>query len=231
MVDRSGAMRHVVFVGPQGAGKGTQAAAVAPRAGLVHLATGDLLRDIMQSDSLLALEVREIVNRGDLVPDVLMARILFSALDEGSTHTNALGALIDGFPRNAEQADVLDDQIAERGDDLVGVIHIAVPRKILMSRLTGRLVCRNCSRSYHRVFNPPVVEGVCDVCGGELYTRSDDTEEAVARRLDIYYSQTEPLLDRWRSSGLVHEIDGDREIDEVTQSILDVLLPLLSEGR
>lgn len=231
MVDRSGVMRHVVFVGPQGAGKGTQAAAVAPRVGLVHLATGELLRDIMQLESPLAVEVRAIVDRGDLVPDVLMARILFSALDERSSEISVRGALIDGFPRNAEQAEVLDDQIAERGDELVSVIHIAVPREILMSRLTGRLVCRDCGRSYHRIFNPPPVDGVCSHCGGELYTRSDDTAEAVARRLDIYYSQTEPLLARWRARGLVQDVDGDRSIDEVTQSILDVLGPLLSEDR
>lgn len=223
-------MRHVVFVGPQGAGKGTQAASVAPQVGLVHLATGDLLREIMASDTPLAREVRGIVDRGDLVPDELMARILFSALDDRSSDSSPRGALIDGFPRNAEQAEVLDNQISERGDRLVAVIHIDVPRDVLMRRLTGRLICRGCGRSYHREFNPPTVEGVCDHCGGELYTRSDDTEEAVSRRLEIYYAQTEPLLDRWRERGLVHDVDGNQTIDDVTSQILSRLRPIL-EGE
>lgn len=225
VVDRVGAMRHVVFVGPQGAGKGTQAAAVAPQVGLVHLATGDLLRDLMASDSPLAREVQEIYDRGDLVPDATMARILFSSLDVHSSSPPPRGALIDGFPRNAEQAEVLDGHIYDRGDELVAVIHISVPRDVLMKRLTGRLICRDCGRSYHREFNPPSRKAVCDHCGGELYTRSDDTEEAVARRLEIYFAQTEPLLDRWRERGLVTDVDGNRSIHDVTNQILPELKP------
>lgn len=218
-------MRHVVFIGPQGAGKGTQAARIAPRFNLLHLATGDLFRALMSQNSELAAEVRSYYDRGDLVPDALTARVLFAALDEQAASADVRGALIDGFPRNAAQAAVLDEQIAERGETLAAVVHIDVKRDVLMKRLTGRLVCKTCGATYHREFNPPKVEGVCDLDGGELYVRSDDTEEAVARRLDIYFEQTEPLLERWRERGLVLDVDGDQAIDDVTEAIAAALTP------
>jgi adenylate kinase len=216
-------MRHVVFIGPQGAGKGTQAALIAPKFNLIHLATGDLFRELMSGDSALADEVRSYYDRGDLVPDQLTARVLFAALDERQQSDSPAGALIDGFPRNAAQADVLDQQVKERGEEIAAVIHIAVPRDVLMKRLTGRLTCRNCNRNFHVVFNPPAVPGVCDYCGGELYTRSDDTEEAVERRLNIYFEQTEPLLAHWRARGLVRDVDGDQEIGAVADAITQAL--------
>ncbi len=216
-------MRHVVFVGPQGAGKGTQAARVATRLGLIHLATGDLFRELMASESPLAAEVRSYYDAGNLVPDELTARVLFDALDARAASGIVAGALFDGFPRNPAQADVLDQQIAERGETLATVVHIAVPRDVLMERLTGRLTCRECGRTYHQRFNPPQREGVCDVCGGDLYVRSDDTEDAVARRLEIYFEQTEPLLNRWRERGIVRDIDGNQDIDSVTAEIFAAL--------
>lgn len=215
-------MRHVIFIGPQGAGKGTQAAAVASRLRLVHLATGDLFRALMASDSPLAAEVRSYYDAGNLVPDELTARVLFAALDAAAASKPA-GALFDGFPRNRAQAEVLEAQIAERGEELAAVVHITAPRDVLMERLAGRLVCRSCGRVYHRTFEPPKVAGVCDVCGGELQQRSDDTEDAVARRLAIYYAQTEPLLDLWRPRGLVLDIDGNRDVAVVTDAIVRAL--------
>ena len=220
-------MRHVVFIGPQGAGKGTQAARIAPLFGLLHLATGDLFRALMAGESDLAAEVRAFYDRGELVPDALTARVLFAALDERAAGGDVRGALIDGFPRNAAQAEVLDEQIAARGEELAAVVHIDVARDVLMRRLTGRLVCRTCGATYHREFNPPRTPGVCDLDGGELYVRSDDTEDAVARRLDIYFAQTEPLLDRWRERGIVLDIDGDQPIDAVTAAIAVSLEPIL----
>ena len=224
-------MRNVVFIGPQGAGKGTQAARIAPRFNLLHLATGDLFRALMSQNSELAAEVRSYYDRGDLVPDALTARVLFAALDEQATSADVRGALIDGFPRNAAQAAVLDEQIAERGETLAAVVHIDVKRDVLMKRLTGRLVCKTCGATYHREFNPPKVEGVCDLDGGELYVRSDDTEEAVARRLDIYFEQTEPLLERWRERGLVLDVDGDQAIDDVTEAIAAALTPAFAAAK
>ncbi len=220
-------MRHVVFVGPQGAGKGTQAERVATRLGLIHLATGDLFRELMASDSPLAAEVRSFYDAGNLVPDELTARVLFDALDARASIGAVAGALIDGFPRNAEQADALDQQIADRGEQLVAIVHIGVPREVLMERLTGRLTCRDCGRTYHVRFNPPARDGVCDACGGELYVRSDDTEEAVSRRLEIYFEQTEPLLNRWRERDLVRDVNGNQVIDSVTN---EIIMALTSDG-
>ena len=224
-------MQHVIFVGPQGAGKGKHAAAVAPRLGLAHLSTGDLLREIMTRESSLATEVRGYYDRGELVPDETMARVLFGALDERVARDGVAGAVFDGFPRNRAQAEILDRQIADRGERLVAVVYINVPRDVLMERLSGRLVCRNCGRTYHKVFNPPSVPGRCDACGGELYQRSDDTPEAVERRLNIYFEQTEPLLDLWRERRLVRRIDGNQAVERVTEDILEALAGDLSRGR
>lgn len=222
--NESGDVKHVVILGPQGAGKGTQAERIAPELGLIHLATGDLFRSLMATDSDLANQVRVFVDAGDLVPDELTAQVLFAALDERVSETPGLtGALFDGYPRNSAQAKVLSDQIEARGEELAAIVHISVPREVLMERLTGRLICRRCGRSYHQTFNPPAVEGVCDACGGELYQRSDDTPEAVERRLTIYFEQTEPLLDDWRPRGIVLEIDGNQSIEAVTHDIVDSL--------
>ncbi|HUZ00083.1 MAG TPA: adenylate kinase [Thermomicrobiaceae bacterium] len=216
--------RHVIIVGPQGAGKGTQAAVVAPKLGLVHLSTGDLFREVMASDTELGREIRGYYDRGTLVPDQLTIRMLTQHLDQIETHRpDVRGVLLDGFPRNQAQAEALDQALEERGDTLAAVIQIAVPRAALMDRLTGRLICRVCGATYHRLYNPPNQAGVCDVCGGELYQRSDDTPEAVERRLNIYYEQTEPILTHYASTGLLVDVNGDRPIPEVTESILEAL--------
>lgn len=219
-------LRHVVIMGPQGAGKGTQAAAVAPELGLIHLSTGDIFRQVMSEESDLAREVRGYVDQGSLVPDDLTARMLMERIDEtNQAESDMAGALIDGFPRNTNQAKVLDQTLDARGDQIVSVVHVDVPRDELMKRLTGRLVCKECGATYHKSFNPPAQEGICDKCGGELMQRSDDTPEAVTKRLEIYYEQTEPVLDYYRDAGLLIDIDGNQPIDDVTVSILARLRP------
>lgn len=218
--------RHVIIMGPQGAGKGTQAAIIAPALGLVHVSTGDLFREVMASESDLGKEIRDYYDRGALVPDELTVRMLMARLDEiAQRQPEMRGALLDGFPRNAAQAEELDQALAERGDAMVAVVHVGVPRDVLMERLTGRLVCRNCGATYHLRFNPPKRPGICDVCGGELYQRSDDTPEAVERRLAIYFEQTEPVLERYARAGLLIDVDGNRPIDEVSEAILAALKP------
>uniref|UniRef100_A0A7C2WCE6 Adenylate kinase n=2 Tax=Thermorudis TaxID=1649508 RepID=A0A7C2WCE6_9BACT len=219
---------HVLIIGPQGSGKGTQAAVVAPQLGLVHVATGDLFRALMASDNELAREVRSYYDRGALVPDDLTVRVLVARLDElDRQQPDYRGVLLDGFPRNRAQAEALDRVLRERGDDLVAAIHLVVPREALIERLSGRLVCQQCGATYHRVFNPPRQAGICDRCGGPLIQRSDDTPEAIARRLDIYEEQTAPLLEYYRQRGLLVDIDGDRPIEEVSQSILAALVSRL----
>ncbi len=218
------AVNYVIIVGPQGAGKGTQAAAVAPRLGLEHVATGDLFRAILKSESELGDEVRHYYDQGALVPDDLTIRVLFAHIEQlQEEKPGTTGVLLDGFPRNAAQAKSLDDALAERGEAISAVVLVDVPRPELMKRLTGRLVCSNCGATYHREFNPPKSAETCDQCGGELFQRSDDTPEAVEKRLGIYYEQTEPILEHYREQGVLLEIDGNREIDSVTADILDSL--------
>lgn len=194
-------MRHVVIIGPQGAGKGTQAARIAPRYGLVHLATGDLFRALMKQDTPLSNEVRRYVDRGELVPDDVTARILFEALDEASRGSSPTGALFDGFPRNRAQAEVLDSKIDQRGEQLAAVIHLEVPEDVLRERIAGRAA----------------EEG-----------RSDDAPEAIKRRLEIYFAETEPLLDLWRPRGLVLDINGDQFVDAVSHEIESALDEVLT---
>lgn len=185
-------MKHVVIIGPQGAGKGTQAARLAQRFNLLHLSTGDIFRNLMASDSELADEVRAFVDQGALVPDDLTARVLFARLDELAAEGQPTGALFDGYPRNAAQAEVLDQTIAERGEELAAVVHLDVPLDVLQARIAGRAAD----------------EG-----------RSDDTPEALERRLQIYFEQTQPLIERWRARGIVVDIDGDQSIDLVAADV------------
>ncbi|HET7037863.1 MAG TPA: adenylate kinase [Thermomicrobiaceae bacterium] len=215
---------HVLIMGPQGAGKGTQAALVAPRLDLVHVSTGDLFREVMASGSQLGEEIRGYYDRGALVPDALTVRMLLDRIDQMRREHPALrGALIDGFPRNQAQAEALETALTARGERLVAVISVEAPRQVLIERLSGRLICPNCGATYHREFNPPRVPGVCDVCGSALTQRSDDTPEAVARRLAIYDEQTQPVLAYYERQGLLLSVDGDRPIDEVTTAIVQAL--------
>lgn len=214
-------VNYVIIVGPQGAGKGTQAAAIAPELSLEHVATGDLFRVILKSDSELGDEVRQYVDQGALVPDELTIRVLFSHIEDLQKRKPELsGVLLDGFPRNAAQAKSLDESLASRGEAISAVILIDVPRDELMQRLTGRLVCSSCGATFHREFNAPSQEGICDKCGGELLQRSDDTPEAVEKRLGIYYEQTEPILEHYREQGVLLRVDGNQAIDQVTHDVL-----------
>ena len=222
---------HVIIMGPQGAGKGTQAALIAPRLHLEHISTGDLFREVMAGESELGREIRSYVDSGALVPDALTIRMLMEHVDRVlGGESEMRGMLLDGFPRNQAQAEALDVTLRERGDRLVSVVHVDVPRERLMERLTGRLVCPNCGATYHRSFNPPKVEGICDVCGSALIQRSDDTPEAVERRLSIYYEQTAPVLEYYRLTGLLLDVDGDRPIVEVAEGIVAALLPKFDAG-
>lgn len=190
-------MRHLVIVGPQGAGKGTQAAKIAPVFGLVHLATGDLFRALMKDDSELSNRVRKYVDNGDLVPDEVTAEVLFDALDAAArSATPPTGAIFDGYPRNRAQAEVLDERVAKRGETLAGIIHLDVPKDVLEERIAGRAAEQG---------------------------RTDDTPETIRRRLEIYFSETEPLLDFWRGRGIVVDIDGDQPIDAVTRDIRETI--------
>jgi adenylate kinase len=214
-------------MGAQGSGKGTQAALLGPKHGLVRLATGDMFRAAIASRSELGLELEGILNRGDLVPDDLTNNLVRHRLAEiaeaqrGSTEPH--GVLFDGFPRTAEQARALDEILAENDEALTAVIEIDVPRDVLIDRMAGRRVCVICGHVYQLETNPPKVAGICDLDGGELVQRDDDKPDAIARRLALYDELTAPLANYYRDKGLLSQVNGDQQVDEVAADIDAVL--------
>ncbi|CAA9551133.1 MAG: Adenylate kinase [uncultured Thermomicrobiales bacterium] len=215
---------NVILMGPQGSGKGTQAGRIGPRLGLTQVATGELFRAAIAARTGLGRRIKDLYDRGDLVPDDLTIGLVEEKLDEIDRERDlgegVGGALFDGFPRNREQAKALDAALARREQAITAVVRIDVPLAMLVARLAGRRVCKRCGAVYHVEFNPPRADGVCDRCGGEVVQREDDTAEAVTKRLEIYFKQTEPLLAYYEERGLVAAVDGDRPIEAVTEAIV-----------
>ena len=217
---------HVILMGAQGAGKGTQAKRVAPRLHLRHVSTGDLFRAAIAAESELGQRIKAIYDRGELVPDDVTLGLVEQRLDQIAAERaagGATGALFDGFPRTRPQAEGLDAALAARGERVAVVVEIAVPAERLVERLSGRRVCVACGEVYHAEFNPPAVEGVCDACGGQVVQRDDDRPEPIRRRLALYFEQTEPLLAYYRDQDLLVSIDGDGPIEDVTEAIVRVV--------
>lgn len=207
---------NILFMGPPGAGKGTQAERIVEQFGVPHISTGDAFRLAMKQGTPLGLKAKEYVDQGLLVPDEVTNGIVRDRLAEADC---AGGFLLDGFPRTIAQAEALDGMLNDMGRKIDHVINLKVDRSFLLARLTGRRICKSCGTTYHIVFNPPKQEGICDKCGGELYQRSDDTEEKVGTRLDEYTSKTAPLLKYYGDKGLLREVDGEKDIDAVTADI------------
>ncbi len=214
-------------MGAQGSGKGTQAGLIAPKLKLIKIATGDLFRAEIASASPLGLRLKDILDRGDLVPDDLTNDIvrerIASLVERRASGEDVSGALFDGFPRTDAQARALDRILADLGESVSAVIEIDVPRDVLVQRLSGRRVCVSCGAVYHIEANPPAVEDTCDTCGGAVIQRDDDKPEAITRRLALYDQQTAPLLDFYDAQGKVTRVDGDRSVAEVEASILAVV--------
>lgn len=205
---------RIVLLGPPGAGKGTQAVQLAKGLGVPHLSTGDLLRDELKRGTALGLRAKTFMDRGDLVPDRVIIDMIQGRLE------GTLGFVLDGFPRNLVQAQMLDKvAIIER------VLHIQVPKAEVIARSIARRVCESCGKNYNLLSNPPQKEGVCDVCGGKLLQRTDDTREVVERRYKIQYeNEIEGLLSFYRAKpGVLREIDGRRSVDTVFQEILRIV--------
>lgn len=214
-------------MGAQGSGKGTQAALLGPKYKLVRVATGDLFRAAIKSKSELGQQVEAMLARGDLVPDdvtisIVRDRLAGIAADRRE-RDDVNGALFDGFPRTEAQARALDDILAEQGEQLTAVIDIDVPREKLIERLSGRRVCTSCGAVYQLQTNPPKVEGVCDLDGGELTQRDDDKPDAIARRLALYDEQTAPLANYYREKHLLTRVNGDQPVEAVAAGIDAVL--------
>jgi len=207
----------VILFGAPGAGKGTQAAILAEKTGLVHITTGELFREAIRQETELGKQAKPYYDGGQLVPDRLTIAMLLERLSQGDS---ARGAILDGFPRTLEQATALDEALAQEGRAIDKVIYIQVPQNELLGRLSGRWNCRQCSGVYHERFQPPRQAGRCDQCGGELYQRDDDKPETVRRRLEVYFQQTAPLIEYYQAKGKLVEIDGGKSVEEVAKGLL-----------
>ncbi|MGW6918148.1 adenylate kinase [Kitasatospora sp. NPDC054939] len=212
---------RIVLVGPPGAGKGTQAHLLAKTLSIPHISTGDLFRANIGQGTPLGLEAKSYMDAGRLVPDEVTIGM---AKDRMLQADAAGGFLLDGFPRNLGQAKALDEFLAEQGIALDGVLDLEVPEDEVVRRIAGRRLCRNDGgHVFHVDYNPPKAEDVCDECGGELYQRSDDTEDKVRTRLEVYHTETEPIIDYYRQQGLVEIIPALGKVDEVTQRAIVAL--------
>ena len=211
---------RILLMGPPGAGKGTQAERISGYCKIPHIATGDIFREAIRSDTDLGRQAKSYLDAGELVPDAVTIGIVrerVQALDCKA------GFLLDGFPRTIPQAEALERLLDELSMKLDLVLNIKVAPAVLVERLTGRRICRQCGTSYHLVFNPPKQDGICDRCGGELYQRSDDTPETVSDRMRVYTNKTAPLLKFYRQRGLLRDVDGEPGIDAVWDAILGLL--------
>ncbi len=211
---------YIVFLGAPGAGKGTQAAVVAERLKLAHVATGDLFRAALKQGTPLGLEAKSYMEKGVLVPDEITIKMVLEKLGAPDTRN---GAVLDGFPRNLEQAKALDQALSGQGKRMDRVVYIKVSEPELLKRLGGRWICRDCQTPYHEIDSPPKVKGICNKCGGQLYQRADDTPETVKKRLKVYFAETAPLIEYYTRSGKLAEVNGEGAVDEVTRAILSAL--------
>ena len=206
----------IILMGPPGAGKGTQAEKLVELYQIPHISTGDMFLKAQKDGTELGLKAKSYMDQGQLVPDEVTVGIVKERLAEADCKD---GFLLDGFPRTVQQADALDTILAELNMALDCVVNIEVDKAFLVDRLTGRRVCRACGATYHIANKAPKVEGVCDKCGGELYQRGDDTIETVSNRLDVYAAQTAPLIDYYKSKGIMSSIDGSKSMEDVLADI------------
>jgi adenylate kinase len=211
---------YLVLIGPPGAGKGTQADLLEQNLGLKKVSSGDLFRENLKIQTPLGRLAQQYMDRGELVPDAVTIDMIKERITRSDCRS---GVILDGFPRTLEQAQALEDMLASLGTRIHSVPLLTVPDEELIRRLTGRRVCQDCGASYHVMLNPPRQAGVCDRCGGELYQRSDDTEETVRNRLYVYYKQTSPLVGYYFAKGLLVKIDGMRSIEEIQRDLVDAI--------
>ena len=207
-----------MLLGKQGAGKGTQAARLGEHFGIAHLSTGDMFRNQAAFGTAFGLEAKRYMDEGELVPDEITLGLVEECLAPGGPLDD--GFVLDGFPRNLRQAEELDRVIGRHGLDLA--INLEVPRAIVLDRLAGRRVCENCQRVYH-VNLPPTVNWTCDTCGGRVVQRDDDTEEAIDRRLEVYEEQTVPIIDYYRERGILSQVSGVGDGDDVFERLVKVV--------
>jgi len=206
-----------VFLGPPGAGKGTQAKKLSGDLGLVHISTGDLLRDAVSRGTPLGRKAKEYIDRGELVPDDLMIALIEEVLPQSG------GVIFDGFPRTIPQAQALDELLNKRRMTIDGAVLFELEDEEIVRRLTGRRTCPSCGAVYHMIYNPPREDEVCDNCGTKLIQRDDDREEVVRKRLEVYRNQTAPLIDYYSRENKLIRLDAARPIEEIYADLLRIV--------
>lgn len=211
---------RIVLMGPPGCGKGTQGKKLTERYGTPQLATGDMLRAAVHDGTPVGFEAKGYMEAGRLVPDEVIIGIMRERMAKGDC---AGGYILDGFPRTIAQAEALGHLVDESGEKLLGAINLDVPDEEVVRRIAGRRQCRKCGENYHVMFKKPAKEGVCDLCGGELYQRADDNEETVRQRLETYKKQTEPLLSYYEGLGLLMNVSGMGGIDDIFERICSLI--------
>ncbi len=216
----------IILLGAPGSGKGTQAERLQSWLPLPHVSSGELFRDAMESDTELGKLVKGYIERGELVPDEITIRMVAERITRPDCDQ---GVILDGFPRTLAQARALDALFERMGRRIDAVLNIQVEKQVLMERLSGRWICSQCDRSYHRQNNPEQVRGSCDACGGDLEQREDDRPETQRRRINVYEEQTAPLIRYYRERGVLVDIDGEQDVDAVAQDIREAVEPLSRE--
>jgi adenylate kinase len=211
---------RLVLLGAPGAGKGTQAKNLIEKYGIPQVSTGDILRQSVADGTPLGKEAKSYMDKGELVPDSVVLGLVEERLQADDARK---GYILDGFPRNTAQAEALDGMLEKLSMPITAAVSVDVPFEDLMKRLTGRRTCKSCGQMYNVYFSPPAKEGVCDKCGGELYQRDDDQEETIKKRLDVYQSQTAPLIDYYGKKGLLKSIEGTGSIDEIFGKLVTTL--------
>ena len=214
---------NIILMGLPGAGKGTQAELITEKYPIPHISTGDMFRKAMKDETPLGAKAKSFMDKGELVPDEVTIGIVRDRLNESDA---SKGFLLDGFPRTVEQAEALNEIMKDMSSKIDAVIYINVAQEELLTRLTGRRICKTCGKAYHLVFNPPKVEGVCDNDGTKLYQREDDNPETVQNRLNVNIKQTKPLLDFYDAQGVLKEVNGEGDIDDVFKEIQSILVDL-----
>lgn len=213
-------MSRLVFLGPPGVGKGTQAKKLAARLSVPHISTGDMLRDAVQQGTRLGVEAKAIMEKGELVPDRLVIGIVEERLSHPDCHQ---GWILDGFPRTVAQAEALEAMLKGRESSIQHVVSFQMPEVGLVGRIAGRRSCSACQAAYHMEYQPPKRVGICDHCGGGLVQRQDDREETVRERLSVYRQKTEPLIAYYQIRSLLRVVDANAGIDEVTHSVQRII--------
>ncbi len=211
---------RLILLGPPGAGKGTQAKNIQQKYNIPHISTGDIFRENLKNGTPLGLKAKGYMEAGELVPDALVVEIVADRLQRADC---ANGFLLDGFPRTVYQAEALDVVMQKMAQSLDAVINIVADASVLVERVVGRRICKDCGATYHISFNPTQTDGICDACQGNLYQRPDDTEATISNRIAVYEAQTAPLIDYYNKRDLVLEIDGLAPIDQVYQAVVSAL--------